>query len=65
MVEQYMTVPEVADLLKLSEKTVYRLAQNKKLPAFKVGTSWRFFRPAIDAWAKDQIRANRGNKPTR
>jgi len=60
MAEQYMTVPEVAELLKLSEKTVYRLAQKRELPAFKVGTSWRFRRRDIDAWAAKQIREARG-----
>lgn len=54
-----MTVPEVAELLKLSEKTVYRLAQRSELPGFKVGGSWRFRRGDIDKWAAGQIRAAR------
>jgi excisionase family DNA binding protein len=37
--EEYMTGPEVAELLKLSEKTVYRLARKKDLPRFKAGGS--------------------------
>lgn len=65
MAEQYLTVPEVAELLRLSEKTVYRLAQKNKLPAFKVGSAWRFLRRDIDSWAKEQVRANRGQKPAR
>ena len=62
MAEQYLTVPEVAELLKLSPKTVYRLAQRRELPGFKVGSAWRFLRRDIDSWAKEQVRANRGQK---
>ncbi len=60
-----MTVPEVAELLKLSEKTVYRLAQKKDLPGFKAGGSWRFRRRDIDAWAAKQIRAAHGKDGAR
>lgn len=50
-VEHYLTVPEVAELLRLSEKTVYRLAQKGELPGFKAGGSWRFRQQDLDAWA--------------
>jgi len=53
-----MTVSQVAELLQLSEKTVYRLAQRGELPCFKVGGSWRFRRRDIDAWAAKQIRGS-------
>jgi excisionase family DNA binding protein len=55
-VEHYLTVPEVAELLRLSEKTVYRLAQQGELPGFKAGGSWRFRREDIDAWAARLVR---------
>lgn len=55
MADEYMTLREVAELLKLSEKTVYRLAQRKEIPAFKVGGSWRFMRSDIDNWARQQL----------
>ena len=48
--DEYLTLREVAELLKLSEKTVYRLAQRKEIPAFKAGGSWRFVRGDIDTW---------------
>ena len=37
-----MTIGEVADYLKVTERTIYRLAGAKLFPAFKVGGSWRF-----------------------
>lgn len=49
-----LTIREVADYLKVTERTIYRLAAAKKIPAFKVGGSWRFSRPDIDAWIRQQ-----------
>ena len=56
MSEEYLTLKNVADLLKLSEKTIYRLAQAGELPAFKAGGQWRFRRSDIDRWAETQTR---------
>ena len=49
-----LTIPEVADYLRITEKTAYRLASERKLPAFKVGGSWRFRKGEIDAWIENQ-----------
>jgi len=49
-----MTIGEVADYLKVTERTIYRLAGAKKIPAFKVGGSWRFSKADIEAWIRDQ-----------
>lgn len=49
-----ITVGEVADYLKVTERTIYRLAGAKKIPAFKVGGSWRFSKADIEAWIRDQ-----------
>lgn len=49
-----MTIGEVADYLKVTERTIYRLAGAKKIPAFKVGGSWRFPRADIDTWISQQ-----------
>lgn len=45
-----MTIREVAEYLKLTEKTAYRLAAEGKLPGFKVGGAWRFRKSDIDSW---------------
>lgn len=50
MVENILTIREVADLLKINEKTVYKLAADAKIPGFKVGGSWRFDRATISRW---------------
>lgn len=54
MTDEILTLKEVAEYLKLAEKTAYRLAAEGKLPGFKVGGSWRFKREDIDAWIEDQ-----------
>lgn len=54
MVDQILTLKEVAAYLKLAEKTAYRLASEGKLPGFKVGGSWRFKREDLEAWIDEQ-----------
>lgn len=55
MPEEFLTLRDVSELLKLSDKTVYRLAQRGDIPAFKAGGSWRFRRLDIDQWAAAQV----------
>ena len=49
-----LTIKEIADYLKVTERTIYRLAAAKQMPAFKIGGSWRFSRQDIDGWIKQQ-----------
>lgn len=49
-----MTIREVADYLKVTERTIYRLAGAKRIPSFKVGGSWRFSKVDIDRWIREQ-----------
>ncbi len=45
-----MTLKEIAERLRLSERTVSRLAHKGEIPALKVAHQWRFDRAAIDDW---------------
>jgi len=45
-----MTVSEVADYLRVTKKTIYRLLMRGKIPATKVGNQWRFAQRSIDGW---------------
>jgi len=47
-----MTITELSEYLKISRSTLYKLAQEGKLPAQKVGRHWRFHREAVDAWLR-------------
>jgi len=59
MPDEILTLPEVAGLLKVAEKTVYTMAQKAEMPAFKVRGQWRFKREDIDAWIELQKSAHR------
>ena len=52
--EPAMTVKEVAAFLRVDEKTIYRLVTKGEIPGFKVLGSWRFQRPDLETWIKDQ-----------
>lgn len=55
--DDIMTVKELADYLKIAEKTAYRFASEGKVPGFKVGSAWRFRKTEIDSWISNQEKA--------
>lgn len=52
---EILTLDEVAAYLKAGKRTVYRLAQQGAIPAFKLGGSWRFRRAELDRWIAASI----------
>jgi excisionase family DNA binding protein len=54
-----LTVDEAAALLKIPRSSVYKLAQQGKIPAKKVGKHWRFHRQMIMNWVTGQPAGNR------
>ena len=48
IMDEILTVPEVAKYLKVSRTTVWRWCNNGKLLAFKVGKNWRIHRSEIE-----------------
>ena len=53
--EEILEVKEVARILKVSTRTVIRLAERNELTAFKIGDLWRFRRSDIDEYIRQQI----------
>ncbi|MBZ5239766.1 methylation-associated defense system helix-turn-helix domain-containing protein MAD1 [Pseudomonas aeruginosa] len=51
-----LTLDEVAEYLKAGKRTIYRLAQQGKMPAFKFGGTWRFRRQELDVWIAERIK---------
>jgi len=49
-----LTIKEVAEYLKLKEKTAYKLVAEGKIPGFKVGGSWRFKKREIEKWIEER-----------
>ncbi len=46
-VDDVLTAEEAAELLKVSSKTILRLARDGDLPGLKVGRAWRFCRSEL------------------
>jgi excisionase family DNA binding protein len=49
-----LTVKELSDYLKVHPSTIYRQLKRGRLPAFKVGSDWRFNIESIDRWRLEQ-----------
>lgn len=60
-----LTIREVAAYLKVTERTIYRLAAAKQIPSFKIGGSWRFSRTDIDNWIQRQTAETIAEKPSK
>lgn len=50
-----LTVKELAEYLRLNERTVLKLAAQGALPGARLGNQWRFRRAVLDAWLDDQM----------
>jgi len=48
--EELITIQDVAAYLKMSPQTIYRMAQQGRIPAIKVQNRWRFRRSDIESW---------------
>lgn len=59
---EILTLKQVADFLKVTERTIYRLAAAKKIPAFKVGGTWRFSSTEINQWIQRQQECGKTDK---
>ncbi|MDD3807092.1 MAG: PTS sugar transporter subunit IIA [Candidatus Marinimicrobia bacterium] len=53
--DEIMTLEEVADYLRVSDRTVYEWAQKGEIPGGKIGTSWRFKRSEIESWVNRRL----------
>ncbi len=52
---EIMNIEQLAQYLDISRSTLYKLAQDGKLPGQKVGRRWRFHKDAIDDWLKQHL----------
>lgn len=61
---EVMTIDELAVYLQVSKSSLYKLAQDGKVPGQKVGRHWRFHKSAVDAWLSSD-RSRGGGGPRR
>ena len=59
---EIMTVKDVAVYLKMKPVTIYKLAKQGRIPAFRVASFWRFKKDLIDKWLSDESRKNLDTK---
>jgi nitrogen PTS system EIIA component len=60
-----LSVKDIAKLLNVSEKTIYRMIRSETIPCFRVGGQWRFDRGEINSWIEDRRNFARGKKQDR
>jgi excisionase family DNA binding protein len=53
--DKIMTLEEVAEYLRLKPQTIYTWAQEKKIPAAKLGKEWRFRKSMVDKWFNERM----------
>ncbi|MEW6170765.1 MAG: helix-turn-helix domain-containing protein [Candidatus Omnitrophota bacterium] len=54
-----LTAKELAEYLNIHPFTVHKFAREGKIPAFKIGTDWRFHKKLIDKWIKQNTTYNK------
>jgi excisionase family DNA binding protein len=62
---EIMTAKEVAEYLNIHPLTVHKLAREGKIPAFKIGTDWRFHKKYIERWIREKLIYNAQSKERR
>jgi len=56
-----MTVEELAEYLRVTKKTVYRLLERRAIPARRAGHQWRFDKASIDKWLSQRSEGKSAN----
>lgn len=59
---EIMNIEELAEYLKVSTSSLYKLAQRGDVPGQKVGKHWRFRKETIDRWLDKQSQLNADTK---
>lgn len=52
--DEVFKIGELAEYLKVSKSTLYKLVEAGRLPGQKVGKHWRFHKDVVDAWLKER-----------
>jgi len=55
MLEELMTIKDVADFLKVKPVTVYKLVHERKLPCIKISKAWRFKKEMLEKWIDNAL----------
>jgi excisionase family DNA binding protein len=58
----YLSVEEVAKKFCVNPTTIYRLAQRRVIPGFKIGSQWRFSQEMLDVWVSHRSHSKKLNQ---
>lgn len=62
--KQALTVQQVAELLQVNDRTIYRMVSKGEIPGFRVAGSWRFLPEDVEAWIDQQkVAVKSGRNP--
>jgi len=59
MAEKWLTIDQIADYLQVSREKIYKMCQQSRMPASKLGGQWRFDKNEIDQWLRKQRPQNK------
>jgi excisionase family DNA binding protein len=59
---EVLTIDELATYLKVAKSTLYKLAQEGRVPGQKVGKHWRFSKASIDRWLEQSSRRRKSSQ---
>jgi DNA binding domain, excisionase family len=62
MEDNILTIEEVANYLRVSDRTVYDWAQKGEIPAGKIGTVWRFKKSEVEKWVNERLSSGAQNQ---
>ena len=58
----YLSVDEVAKKFCVNPTTIYRLAQRRVIPGFKIGSQWRFSQEMLNVWVSNRVNSKKLSK---
>ncbi len=56
---ELMTVEELGQYLRFTNKTIYKLLKQGAIPGIKIGNKWRFDKQAIDKWLQKRMKGQK------
>ncbi|MHA1401884.1 MAG: helix-turn-helix domain-containing protein [Candidatus Heimdallarchaeaceae archaeon] len=62
MDNEILTVKDLANFLRVDEKTIYRLIHDKAIPCFKVRGQWRFKKSRVEEWIDQELKESESKK---
>ncbi len=62
MSKEIMNLKEIAEYLSFSQKKLYNLVKEEKIPFAKIGGQYRFVKEEIDLWLKEQIKKKKNQE---